>query len=194
MLMALSLLAISCSVMDAQSYPAASTMSTSKNLLTPRMRAAFLQQIATEQYSANLYLTFASYFGDLGLDGCEGFFRASAKEEGEHALLFYNLLVDRGEKFQLSVVNAVDVMPTSPLDAFVKHLENEIRVTTAIHNLYAIAVEEQDFASQAFLYPFLLLQVQEEKEAQDMVQLLEQGGDNPAFLLVFDNKLKEAAE
>lgn len=166
----------------------------SANLLHARMREAFNQQISTEQYSSNLYLTIASYFADLGLDGCEHFFRESSAEETEHALLFFNLLIDRGERVQLGTVNAVTYMPTSVLDAFVKHLENEVKVTNAIHNLYAIALEEKDYASQVFLHDFLTLQVEEEKEAQDLVQLLQSGQNDPTFILLFDEKLREKSE
>jgi|GEM_PF-4548481 len=167
---------------------------TSATTLSERMRDALIQQVATEQYSSNLYLTFASYFGDLGLDGCEEFFRDSSAEETEHALMFYNLLIDRGEKFQMRAVNASKIMPTSVQDAFVKLYENEIQVTKAIHNLYNIALEEKDYATQMFLHQFISLQVQEEKEAQDLLQLLEIGPNDPALILIFDNKLKEMAE
>ncbi|MFC2049465.1 ferritin [Chlamydiota bacterium] len=174
--------------------PAASQKTTSITILTPRMRDALIQQISMEQGSSNLYLTFASYFGDIGLDGCEAFFRNSSKEETEHALRFYNLLIDRGEKFQLQAVNASALMPTSPLDAFTKLMDNEILVTRAIHNLYTIALEEKDYATQVFLQDFLLLQVQEEKEAQDLLDLLSSGPTDPALLLLFDNKVKEMSE
>lgn len=167
---------------------------TSITNLSPRVRDALLQQISKEQYSSNLYLTFASYFGDIGLDGCEAFFRNSAKEEGEHALCFYNLLIDRGEKFQLRQVDASALMPTSPLDAFTKLMENEIQVTRSIHNLYTIALEEKDYATQVFLHDFLALQVQEEKEAKDLLDLLSSGPTDPALILLFDNKVKEMVE
>ena len=162
--------------------------------LSPRMREAIIQQISVEQSSSNLYLTFASYFGDLGLDGCEAFFRDSSAEETQHALLFFNLLIDRGEKFQLKAVNESTLMPTSPLDAFTKLMENEVQVTRAIHNLYTIALEEKDYATQAFLHPFLLMQVQEEKEAEDLLRLLSLGPNDPAVILAFDYKLQEMVE
>ncbi len=169
-------------------------LSKSANQLSSRMREAFHQQIAKEQYSSNLYLTFASYFADVGLDGCEAFFRHSSAEEQEHALLFFNHLIDRNEKFQMRQVDASALMPTSPLDAFTKLLENEIQVTKSIHNLYLIAVEEKDYASQAFLIPFLNLQVEEEKQAQDLLQLLVCGATDPAFLIAFDEKVAETVE
>lgn len=180
--------------------PAAQDTSTQQNAtssvitLSPRMRDALIQQISKEQYSSNLYLTFASYFGDIGLDGCEAFFRNSSKEEAEHALLFFNQLIDRGEKFQLRQVDASAQMPTSPMDAFTKLLENEIQVTRAIHNLYTIALEEKDYSSQVFLHDFIALQVQEEKEAKDLYDLLSSGPTDPALVLLFDNKVKEMVE
>lgn len=167
---------------------------TSITNLSPRMREALIDQVSKEQYSSNLYLTFASYFGDIGLDGCEAFFRNSSKEEAEHALLFFNQLIDRGEKFQLKQVNASALMPTSPLDAITKLLENEIQVTRSIHNLYTIALEENDYASQVFLHDFIALQVQEEKEAKDLFDLISSGPTDPALLLLFDNKLAEKVE
>ncbi len=166
----------------------------SANQLSERMREAYKVQITREQYSANLYLTFASYFADVGLDGCEQFFRHSSEEEFEHALIFFNHLIDRNEKFSMGQVDASALMPTSPLDAFTKLYENEMEVTRSIHNLYRIAIEENDYASQAFLHPFLLLQVEEEKQAQDLLVLISSGADNPAFVLVFDEKVAELTE
>jgi ferritin len=86
------------------------------------------------------------------------------------------------------------LMPTSPLDAFTKLLENEIQVTRSIHNLYKIALEENDYSSQVFLHDFIALQVQEEKEAKDLFDLLSSGPTDPALLLLFDNKVKEMVE
>lgn len=166
----------------------------SSSQLKPRMRDAFQAQIAKEQYSSNLYLTYASYFADLGLDGCEQFFRAAYADEAGHALLFFNQLTDRNERIQLLTVPASAPFPTSILDAFQKLYENEKQVTASIHNLYTIALEEKDYASQAFLHAFLLMQVEEEKQAQDLMQLLEMGPNDPAFILQFDTRLLEKQE
>lgn len=168
-----------------------SQVSPSANLLSPAMREALIQQISRELYSSHLYLTYASYFADLGLDGCENFFRHSSDEEREHAILFYNLLIDRGEKVQLPQVDASSELPTSVLDGFTKLMENEIQVTKSIHNLYKLAIQENDYASQAFLHAFLLLQVEEEKQAQDLLMLLAQGPNDPAFIIAFDEKVAE---
>jgi len=174
--------------------PVTQAPTTSVNTLSPRLREAFVQQIATEQYSSNLYLSFSSYFADIGLEGCEKYFLASSKEEAEHARRFYDLLIDRNERVQLNAVEAITVMPASPLDAFKKLVENEKKVSRAIYNLYTLAIEDKDYASQAFLDPFLLLQVEEEKETQDLLALIEMGPTDPAFILGFDERLRESLE
>ena len=56
-----------------------------------------------------------------------------------------------------------------------------------------IASEENDYASQAFLHQFLLIQVQEEKEVQDLLRLIEMGPNDPALIMMFDEKVSELA-
>ena len=179
---------------NASNQQTAPQISNSVNTLSPKMRDALVHHISVEQYSSNLYLTFASYFADRGLDGCEAYFRESSEEEQEHALRFYNLLIDRNEQFQLKAVNASALMPTSVLDGFQKLLENEMRVSRAIRDLYTLALEERDYATQVFLHPFIAMQVEEEREAQDLVELLESGPNDPALILLFDNKVNAMAK
>ena len=45
-------------------------------------------QIQKEFYSAYLYLDFANYFEDAGLDGFANWYRIQAQEERDHAMLF----------------------------------------------------------------------------------------------------------
>ena len=46
------------------------------------------EQITHEFYSAYLYLDFANYYGSVGLDGFENWYKVQAREEQDHALLF----------------------------------------------------------------------------------------------------------
>ena len=97
----LSLLAVASSSLHANFNQVSAPNFNSITTLSARMREALIQQISLEQASSNLYLTFASYFGDLGLDGCEAFFRNSSAEETQHALLFYNLLMEPWRKISI---------------------------------------------------------------------------------------------
>ena len=45
------------------------------------------EQITHEFYSAYLYLDFANYYGAVGLDGFENWYKVQAQEEQDHAML-----------------------------------------------------------------------------------------------------------
>jgi hypothetical protein len=70
----------------------------------------------------------------------------------------------------LQVIDQPPVEFQSPLDAFEKTLAHEQKVTGHINDLYALAVEEKDFASQIILQWFVEEQVEEEKTAGDIVK------------------------
>ena len=53
------------------------------------------EQINKEFYSAYLYLDFANYFAKEGLDGFENWYRVQAKEEQDHAMMFYQYLQNK---------------------------------------------------------------------------------------------------
>ena len=54
------------------------------------------EQINKEFYSAYLYLDFANYYAQVGLDGFENWYKVQAQEERDHALLFYQYMQQRG--------------------------------------------------------------------------------------------------
>ncbi len=62
-------------------------------------------------------------------------------------------------------------------------------VTAGINSLYGAAVGEADYAAQAFLQWFVQEQVEEEKQAGDVVEMLAVAGDAPASLFMLDREL-----
>src|SRR3712207_9218857 len=73
----------------------------------------------------------------------------------------------------------------SPLEVFERALEHEQRVTAMINDLYGLAVKENDYASQTFLQWFVTEQVEEEKNAGDVVETLKMiGGKSGALFLL----------
>ena len=54
------------------------------------------EQINKEFYSAYLYLDFANYYAAAGLDGFENWYRVQAQEERDHAMLFFQYLLNNG--------------------------------------------------------------------------------------------------
>jgi ferritin len=58
-----------------------------------------------------------------------------------------------------------------------------------INDLYGLAAGENDYASQAFLQWFVTEQVEEEKNAGDVVETLKMVGDSREALFLLDREL-----
>ena len=72
---------------------------------------------------------------------------------------------------------------------FEQALENEQIISESISNVYAIAEEEKDFASQAFLNWFVTEQVEEEKTMSDIIDWVRRMVDSPQGLFLLDERL-----
>ncbi|GAB4563238.1 MAG: ferritin [Anaerolineae bacterium] len=160
-------------------------------MLSERLQKAMNDQVKNELYSAYLYLSMATYFHAENLPGMAHWMEAQAQEEVEHAMKFYGYLYDRNARV---VLQAIEQPPSdfgSPLGAFKQALEHEQKVTAMINNLYAMAVEDKDYASQSFLQWFIDEQVEEEKSATDIIAQLEMIGDNKVGLIMLDRQLAQ---
>jgi len=93
------------------------------------LKKVFNEQIKLELESAYIYLSMATYFHNVGLDGMAKWLRMQAKEEVEHAMKFFDHLIDRDEKVDLMRVNIEKVNWASPLEAFKDAYEHERFVT-----------------------------------------------------------------
>ena len=68
-------------------------------------------------------------------------------------------------------------------------LEHEQKVTSLINDLYALAIEEKDYATQSMLKWFLDEQVEEEENARNMIDNLKFIKDNGFGLYMLDKEL-----
>jgi ferritin len=147
------------------------------------------EQVKHELYSAYLYLSMSAYCESVNLPGFAHWLRVQVQEEMRHAMKFYDFINERGGRV---VLQAIDQPPTafeSPLDIFEKTLEHERKVTDLIHGLYALAVEEKDYATQVFLQWFVTEQVEEENSAAQILETLRRIGDQGHALLMLDREL-----
>lgn len=156
--------------------------------LTSEIQEALNQQINLEFAAGYTYLAMASYFEDRSLNGFGHWMRLQYQEENGHAMKFYNFVQDRGGRVVLDTISKPIQDFASPLDAFEKSLEHEQKVTACINGIYALALEKKDYATVAFLKWFVDEQVEEEKNATDMIDRLKLAGDNPNALLILDSQ------
>ncbi len=155
------------------------------------LQALFNKQLNRELYSAYLYLSMSAYFEHKGLPGFAHWMRVQAREELEHAMWFYNHLVERGGRVRLEPIEAPPAEWESVTQAVRHALEHERSVTKSIHELLDAARRLGDKAAEVFLYKLVEEQVEEEKLFSDLLQKLELAGESPQALLFLDAKLAE---
>lgn len=147
------------------------------------------EQINKEFYSAYLYLDFANYFGSVGLDGFENWYRVQAQEERDHAMLFWQYLQNNDEKIVLEAIAKPDVVLENSLSVLKAGLEHEKYVTSLINGIYEAAFNVKDFRTMQLLDWFVKEQGEEEKTASDLITKMELFGDDAKGLYMLNSEL-----
>ena len=158
------------------------------------MQDAINEQINKELYSSYLYLSMAAYFADQNLPGFAKWMHMQEGEERGHAMKLYEFLVDRGGRVALKPIAAPGSEWKSALEVFKQVAEHEAAVTASIHNLYEAALKEKDLAAQVMLHWFITEQVEEEKNAAEIVAQLELVEARGTAVLMLDHRLGKRSE
>lgn len=153
------------------------------------MQDALNRQIGYEFASAQVYLAMSAYCAAQNYNGFAHWLRVQSQEEHAHALRFFDMVLDRGGQVTLPAIEAPPAAFESLLDVMQQTLANEQKVTALIQELYALAVRENDFTTQAQLQWFLTEQVEEERTAETVVAQLRQIGGQSAALFLLDREL-----
>jgi len=156
-------------------------------MLSDSIQKAINEQMKNELYSAYLYLAMSAHFEAENLPGFARWTRLQAKEETEHAMKFFDYVTDSGGRVTLHAIDQPPVEYGSPLKVFESILEHEKKVTGMIHNLYAAAVKENDFATQVMLHWFITEQVEEEKNASAIVEQLKMAEEHKGIWVNIDH-------
>lgn len=154
---------------------------------------AMNDQVKHELSSSYTYLSVSAYFESIGLSGFAHWMRLQAREEVGHALKFFDFMVDRNQRVKLQPLPEPRGDFSSPLDACGWALENEKKVTSQIHELYALSVERKDYPAQVLLQWFVQEQVEEERRATRIVEELQMAGESPSARLLIDHELANRA-
>lgn len=151
-------------------------------------------QIKKELYSAYLYLSMASYFDSINLEGFAHWMKIQAKEEFGHAMKIYEFMNDRGERVIFQEIEKPPSEFTSPVEVFEKILQHEKKITQNIENLYSLAKEKNDYSAEIMLQWFITEQVEEEKNASVILEKLKKIGGKDYLLMYLDKELGNREE
>lgn len=150
-----------------------------------KMQDALSEQINFEIYSSYIYLAMSGYFQSISLPGFANWMRIQAQEELLHAAKFFDYVHERGGRVTLKPVAGPQKDWDSPLAAFEHALHHEGEVTERINKLVDLARELSDHASHNMLQWFVDEQVEEEANADAIVQKLKLiGKDGPGLFMV----------
>jgi ferritin len=136
------------------------------------------EQINREMFSAYLYLAMAAKMQEAGYRGVGNWFTIQYHEEMFHAMKFYAYLQDQGASVDLKAIAAPELRESSPKELFSRALEHEKGVTASIREIMDAAVAEKDYATQELAQWYVKEQVEEEKNATEILQTIDLVGNS----------------
>ena len=155
------------------------------------MQDAINEQINKELFSSYLYLSMAAHFEDANLPGFAHWMRIQEAEEREHAMKFYDFILERGGKVALKAIDAPKTEWASTMEVMEEVAAHEAKVTASIYALYELALKEKDYPAQVMLQWFITEQVEEEKNAAEIVASLKMIEAHETAVLQLDHRLSK---
>lgn len=162
-------------------------------MLSKKMEKALNGQINAELYSSYLYLSMAGYFQSLNLRGFVNWMKCQALEELYHAMRFYDFVHERGGRATMAAIEKPAGQWPTPLAAFQNVYQHEMKVTGLINELVNLAIAEKDHATNNFLQWYVSEQVEEEANADAVVQKLKLARGEGQALFMIDQELMTRA-
>lgn len=160
-------------------------------MIKKSLENALNEQITREIYSSVLYLSMAGFYTRANLSGFANWMNVQAKEEMDHALKFFNYLLDRGGEIQIGAMDAPPHSWDSPIAAFEDAFKHEQFITENINNLADLAILEKDHATNNLIQWFITEQVEEEAQVDEIVNKLKMMEGFPGGLIMMDQELKQ---
>jgi len=146
---------------------------------------ALNDQIGKEFNAAHQYTALAAYYDRKTYPRLAKFFFAQAEEERGHAMKMVEYLRDIGADLRLGEVKAPKTDFADHVEPIKLALEHEKKVTVSISELFEIARETNDYASESFMQWFVDEQVEEESTMDDLLQVAERVREYPMMLEEF---------
>lgn len=158
-------------------------------MLNDKIAKLINEQVNKELYSAYLYLDFANYYEQEGLDGFAHWYQVQAQEERDHAMMMRRYLIDNGIRVTFGEIAQPDKALTELFAPLKAGYEHEQYVTSLINNIYAEAFALKDSKTMQFLDWFIKEQGEEEKNAEDMIKKFELYGYDAKGLYALNQEL-----
>lgn len=163
-------------------------------MLSKKVEKILNEQIQKEGYSSNLYLAMASWADTEGYAGISQWLFAQAQEELDHMMKFVHFINERGGH---AIIPAFDQPPAKfegVKKLFNQVLEHEQYITGSINDIVALALKENDYATNNWIQWFVTEQIEEESSVQTIIDKLNLLGDKNIYLFDRDIMSLRGAE
>ena len=107
----------------------------------------------------------------------------------EHAFRFVHYLEEQMARVELKPIEKFKTSWKNVSEMFDETLAHEKVVTGLIHKLCDLAVKEKDYATANMLQWFVNEQVEEEANAQELIDAMKCVGNDKAAFYMFDKEL-----
>ena len=158
-------------------------------MLSEKMVKALNEQIHEELYSFYLYMAMAEYCREEKLDGFAKWLHLQAKEELSHGMKLMHYVAEQGGRVELKGLATPPKSWKTPHVAFQEVLKHEQHITSCIYKLVDLAVSIKDHATHGFLGWFVNEQVEEESNANRILDQMEMLAKHPAGLYMLDREM-----
>ena len=147
------------------------------------------QHLNMERQAHVAYFAATIWFAERELRGFAHHYRQEALDELDHAALFGDYLISRGQTVELQSLDAPCQGWISPEEVLAQAFRMESDITTSLHQIYALAEQSSDMRTTVFLDPMLEKQTRAEHEAAHLLGRVRLANQQTAALLIIDNEL-----
>jgi ferritin len=111
----------------------------------------------------------------------------------EHAMRFFDYVIERGSQPIIKALDAPPEMWDSPLAAFEAAYKHEQFITQCIYELVDLSSKNKDYATNLMLQWYVKEQVEEESTVSEIIYRLKMMGDFTGGLIFLDSELRKRA-
>ena len=144
-------------------------------MISQKVSRLLIEQVGSELRAHQFYLAVSIWFDRQSLKRWAKLWHDQSVEEAGHASKIMEFLVDNDVDFDLPALKASSTRFASAAAAVEQTLEAERAVTKQFNKLAEAATEELDHRSFQFVQWFIEEQVEEERTAQGLLDLVNSG-------------------
>ncbi|WP_294925406.1 non-heme ferritin [Sulfuricurvum sp.] len=152
------------------------------------------EQIALEDYSANLYLAMSSWCRHQKLSGSANFLECHSDDEHAHMRKLFTYVNETGAMARMSALAEPPCEFDSIKDVFEKTLQHEKLVTSKINALVEACLEEKDYSTFNFLQWYVAEQHEEEHLFRSILDLIDIVGLDGRGLYMVDKEIGKMSQ